>query len=176
MLRITATFDVTILYFVAANILAILVYMLVREHRVRNTQRDLDKISAAIIDFFRRNDEQVEVECTQAPGKKRFVALIDSLPTKRSRHSHVLAVILANHVRKACGLELAKVYWRFPIKVGADEAPAPHAAAAIVPLTRSGDAYLDEGRRRLKELPRYEVTESSWEKFQELVGHKMAVP
>lgn len=172
MLTVTATFDVTMLYFVAANVVAILIYVLVRKGRAGGARRNLDAITAAVVDFFRSSGEQVTVECVSEPDGKHFVALIDSLPSKRLRHSHIVAVILGNHVRKACGLELDRVYWRFPIKAAREDSSAESLAAECVGLAGGGDEYSDEGESRLKDLPRYEVTESSWEQFRELVGRK----
>ena len=184
MLTITATFDLTMLYFAGAMVLAIVIYVLFMKRRTRRALRQLTSIQAAVVEFFRNNGEQVSVQCIAGEGGKRFVALIDSLPSKRFRYSHVVAVILANHVRTVCGLELERIYWRFPIKAVREESEGQRAAAEALGLVVATDKYLEEGRQRLeglnhlpqyKDLPQYEVTESSWDKFQELTGSKAAV-
>ena len=48
MLTITATFDLTILYFVAATVICILVYVLVNKRRTRRAQRELDFLKATV--------------------------------------------------------------------------------------------------------------------------------
>jgi len=175
MLTITATFDLTILYFVAATVICILVYVLVSKRRARRAQHELDFLTATVIDFFHSSGEQVAVQCISEPGGGRFVALIDSMPSKRFRYSHVVAVILANHVRKACGVELERIYWRFPLKAIREESQEQAASAEAQSLVSDTEKYLAEGLRRLNQLPQYEVTESSWDKFQELTGSKAAV-
>lgn len=169
MMTITATFDLTMLYFVAANVVAILLYVLYGKRRSATAKRDLAAITAAIAEFFRDNDEQVAIECVPQPGRKRFVALIDSMPSKRFRYSHIVAEFLCNHVRKACGLELARVYWRFPMRAASRSPASPEGVGEVASRTPGGDDYLDLGVAHLRNLPRYEVTEDSWENFRELV-------
>ena len=171
MLTITATFDLTSLYFVAASVVAILIYVLVRKHQARRKRRDRDAICDAAAEFFRASGEQATVECTTGADGKHFVALIDSMPSKRFRYSHIVAAILAGQVRKTTGLELERVYWRFPIKAVSEASPEPRPAAEAPGVPAPSDQYLDDGLALLKDLPQYEVTESSWDKFKELVDH-----
>jgi hypothetical protein len=172
MLRITATFDLTILYLVAANVVAILVYVLFVKRRARRAPRDRDAITTAVVEFFRKNDEQVSVQCISAKVDGHFIALIDSLPSKRFRHSHIVAVMVTTHVRKVCGLELEGIYWRFPIKAIHEDTTVQPVDAHASRRVNDADHYLDEGRLRLKRLPEYEVTESSWDKFQDCINRK----
>jgi hypothetical protein len=80
--------------------------------------------------------------------------------------------MVATHVRKVCGLDLEGIYWRFPIKAIREDAQPQRAGAEASRGANDADGYLDEGLSRLQSLPQYEVTESSWDKFQEYVNHK----
>ena len=63
MFTVTATFDVTILYFVAVNVIAVLSYILIIRHRQRALQRNLTVLTNAITDYFRVSGAEVAVEC-----------------------------------------------------------------------------------------------------------------
>ena len=173
MLQITATFDLTILYFVAANIVAILLYVLLTRRRTRTVRENIARLEAVVTEFFRQSEEQVVIKCMAAPGGKSYIALIDSLPSKRFRYSHVVAVILANHVRKTCGLELDRIYWRFPIKAVREESEEQRQAAEALGFGTHMDTYYDIGLQRMKNLPQYEVTEASWDKFEALMQNRV---
>lgn len=169
MVTFTATFDLTMAYLVAANLIAILVYVLILKHRTRRVQHALSDLTAVIMRYFRENGGDVKVECTSRPGGRSYTALISSGPMKRFRHSHVVEVILRDHVRKTCGLELEKVYWCFQIKPRTD-ASEPEAVGADAPaIGDATDEYREEGLARLADLPGYQVTEGSLEKYREVV-------
>jgi hypothetical protein len=176
MLTVTATFDLTILYFVAINVIAILAYVLVVKHRARVIKRNVSIVAASITGYFRENGAEVGVECISRAGGRRFVALIRSKPSKRFRHSNIVEIVLATHVRKACGLELEKVYWCFPIK-GKEETVRRDAVASDTPATVSGeDDYVEEGQANLAMVPGYGVDELSLEKYEEFVRKPRAAP
>lgn|SRR5574340_589263 len=168
MLTMTVTFDLTALYFVAVNVIAILIYVLIIKHRARRDRRNVRAISNAIVDYLRGSGVEVSVECMSRPGGKRFVAFIDAEPSKQFRHTHIVEITLCNHVQTACGLELEKVYWRFPFKEATHAASRSSGTAGEAGQpAESDDEYMEEGLLRLKKLPEYEVTETSWAKFKE---------
>jgi hypothetical protein len=84
---------------------------------------------------------------------------------KQFRLSHIIEIALRDHVRKSCGMELDKVYWRFPIKV----VPRDAATGNTEPAKRieGADDYINEGLVHYKDLPKPEATEIPWEKFEE---------
>jgi hypothetical protein len=95
---------------------------------------------------------------------------------KRFRLSHIIEVTLQNHIQKNCGLELDRIYWRFPIKEASQHAFTPDRPETIIPAgaieaekkaLHSTDEYINEGLVPYKDVPNIEVTELSWEKFQE---------
>lgn len=46
--------DLTILYFVVANFIAILIYVLIIKHRARRDKRNITAITKAISEYFTR--------------------------------------------------------------------------------------------------------------------------
>jgi hypothetical protein len=154
MLTMTVTFDPTMLYFVAANVIAILVYVLIIKHRARSEKRNIIAITTAISEYFRKYDVIVSVGSISLQGNELYAAFVESEPLKRFRLSHIVETSLHDHVQQACGLKLEKVYWRFPINP--------------VDLVKTWDEYVNEG---LLNLSNYELEESSIEMFQEASNH-----
>jgi hypothetical protein len=169
-----ATFDLLMFCFVATSAMAVLIYMLRVKRKEAAAKRDLITVSAAVAGFFRENGEDVAIECVRQPGGNRYVALVDSLPSKRLRYSHIVAELLCNHVRKTCGMELAKVYWRLSMRALADSSPPRGETGAAGRRAPDRDNDLDLGMARTNNVQNYEVTESSWENFKELIERKPA--
>ena len=170
MFTVTATFDVTLLYFVAANLVSILAYVLFLKHGARSINRNAALISRTIVGYFRENGNEVGVECIGRDHGRRFVALISSKPSRRFRNSHIVELGLTAYVRKVCGLDLEKVYWCFPIKTKQDLAQADGAADGVtVTANVKGDSYFDDETTSQRKLPGYRVKEVSLAKFDELV-------
>ena len=111
-------------------------------------------VAAAIRDYFRKSGVAVSASATRLDGSTHYTAMVESEPMKRFRLSHLVEKSLVEHVRKACDLELEKVYWRFPIS----STPQP---------VDNKDAYINEGLMNLNDLSNYEVVDSSIEMFTE---------
>jgi hypothetical protein len=170
MFTVTATFDVTMLYFVAANIVCILAYVLLSKHRGRSIKRNSELISKSIVDYFRENGNEVRVECISRARGRSFVALISSKPSKRFRNSHIVELGLTAHVRKTRGLDLEKVYWCFPVKTKQDVAQSDAASGDVtVTAIAKPDRYFDDETTLQRKLPGYRVKELPLEQFDELV-------
>jgi len=176
MMTVTATFDLTILYFVAANVLFLLSYALFVKRRGRVIQRNATLISTTIVGYFRENGNEVSVEAVSRAGGRRFVALISSKPSKRFRNSHIVEMVLITQVRKVCGLDLEKVYWCFPVKGRQDAAVRDVARSGDELATVKGDEYFDEEISTHSKPPGYRVKELSHEKFDALVGKQRSSP
>jgi hypothetical protein len=156
-----------LLYLLAACFLATLVYVAVLKLAVRRERRNVKAITITLTEYFRKSGVEVSVGCVALPGTKLFTAFIESEPMKRFRLSHIIEMTLREQVRKTCGLELNKVYWRFPIKEAAREASAPGATTSAGKPGPGADDYINEGLVHYKDLPKFEVTEIPWEKFEE---------
>jgi hypothetical protein len=135
----------------------------------KRERRNIKAISAALVDYFRRTGVEVSVGCVKSPNGKRYTAFIESEPMKRFRLSHIIEMTLREQVAKYCGLELDKVYWRFPIKqVAQEQAQAQAPSREKDAKTGEGvDDYINEGLVNYRDLPKVEVTEIPWEKFEE---------
>ena len=165
MMTVTFTADLTILYFVAANIVGILAYVLILKHRMRTQARRQAMLAAQIVEYFRHSGAEVRVNCILGPDGRRFIAIIDSEPLKRFRYSHIVEMSLCNHVFKSCGIEIDRVYWRFPVKASAHASEASETPEA----SASGDSYINDRLLRLKSEAEYQVSPASWEQFEAAV-------
>jgi hypothetical protein len=166
--------SITTLGLVAST--AYVVFLIIKARRVK---QHAALISKEIILYFRKTGVEVTAVCANLQGDERFTALIESEPMKRFRLSHIIEFTLRDHIHKTCGLELYCIYWRFPIKEAnqhvfpsqVDDNPATIIpAAAVSPDTKtmvSTDEYINEGLVPYKDVPKIEVTELSWEKFEE---------
>src|SRR6185312_7326408 len=136
--------------------------------RTRSQKRQIGVVTDAIIDYFRKSGVGVAVGCTSM-AHNRFTVLIESEPMKRFRLSHIIEATLRDHVKKACGLEVDKIYWRFPIK-------HPHPAEETAkdkegkPKEAHADEYINEGLVNYRHLPKVEAEELSWENFEAASG------
>lgn len=179
MLLKTDSADLMLLALIAILLLAALAYIAIGKFRGSRERRDIRAISAALTEYFRKSGVKVSVDCVGLPGTRRFTAFIESEPMKRFRLSHIIEMTLREQVHKACGLELEKVYWRFPITEATREASAAAGAANVANGTgttaaagqsepvESADDYINEGLVHYRDLPKFEVTELPWETFQQ---------
>lgn len=158
---------------VALILMGIVAYAIVITVKARGEKRKLAAITDALIDYFRKTGLEVSAGCTILAGSQYFTAVIETEPMKRFRLSHIIEIALRDHVRKACGLELGKVFWRFPIKdtsvavaMGAPVTLAPAGNTNTKPPEKT-DEYINEGLEQYKYIPKVEVTELSWEQFAE---------
>lgn len=161
--------DVVILALVillAINITGVIAYAIALKFRVRREQHSVLAIRAAIIDYFRRSGVEVAVDCAQL--QDGFTAVVESEPMKRFRLSHIIEMTLREHVRKSCGLELSKVYWRFPVKQAVATAAASAADADQKKPDASSDDYINEGLENYRYIPKPEVEELPWEHFEQV--------
>lgn len=169
MLTVTATFDLTLLYFVAANVLCLLGYVLVIKHRERALQCRKSLLAKIVVDYFRESGSVVGAECMARSKGRKFVVLISTRPNRRFRNSHLVELALATHVRMVCGLDLEKVYWCFPVKEKQDAIQREVAPEGST-LTMKGDEYFDEELSTHSKPPGYRVRELSRERFNALAS------
>lgn len=168
----------TLLILLALNVIGIVAYALTLRLRARREQSSIAAIRGAILDYFRRSGVGVAVACTRLPGEAGFTAVVESEPMKRFRLSHIIEMTLREHVRKSCGLELDKIYWRFPVKqvadavtvatAGAQAVPAQDAPAGDKKTDEFSDEYINEGLEHYRHIPKPEVEELPWEQFEQV--------
>jgi hypothetical protein len=163
----------TLIALLAALIIGIVAYAISAKAKTRRNERDAATIRATIIDYFRRSGVQVAAQCTNLDD--RFIVVVESEPMKRFRLSHIIEMTVREHVRKSCGLELDKIYWRFPIKEATQAAANDQQATEKKP-DESSDEYINEGLEHYRHIPKPEVTELPWESFEQAAGSKDAPP
>jgi hypothetical protein len=151
MITATVTFELTILYFVAANVIGILAYVLYVKYQARRHLRHTRLISKVILAYLRITEVKVSVKCISPEVNKNFIAFIESEPMKRFRLSHLVEATLRDHVRATCGLELDRVYWRFIVKEK---------------MAEGDDEYMRESLRSMVHS-KYEISDGSLEMFEE---------
>jgi hypothetical protein len=162
-----AQFEIPVLVLLGTaliTVLGMLTYLIREKRRAARGRKRLDQVCAALVEYFRKTGVGVSVGCVNLQGD-RFTAFVESEPMKQFRLSHIIEIALRDHVKKSCGVELDKIYWRFPIKV----APREAAGGNTEPGKRieGADDYINEGLVHYKDLPKPEATEIPWEKFEE---------
>ncbi|MEW6131586.1 MAG: hypothetical protein AB1591_00260 [Pseudomonadota bacterium] len=166
-MTVTIAFDLSLLYLVALNVIAILGYVLLLKHRARRQQDKTTKVTAAIDRYFRADGIEVGVEAIPRPGGRSYIAFVESEPMKRFRYSHIIEITLRMHVRHECGVELERVFWRFPIR-GTGQA-AEDAVRSMEASEQEQDEYIRAGLD-LRKQKGYDISESSWEEFQKTLS------
>jgi hypothetical protein len=167
-MTVTLSFDLTLLYVVAANIVALLIYVLALKHRARRLARSIDSISAAIVDYFQADGIAVRVDCVPGRGAAGFIAFVESEPMKRFRYSHIVEASLRVHVRRTCKEDLDRIFWRFPIH-GKGAAGEAGVREMDIPDDRH-DEYILEGLEALRKKGAYDIREGTWEEFENRLG------
>jgi hypothetical protein len=152
----------------ALILMGIVTYLAVIKAKARTERRRLKVITAALLDYFQKTGLEVTAGCTVMSGSQAFTAVIESEPMKRFRLSHIIEIALREHVRKTCGLELGKVYWRFPIKDAPASLPVTGTGTTDIKALEKTDNYINEGLEYYKYIPKVEVTEMSWEHFEKV--------
>lgn len=168
----------TLLGVIAALIIGIVAYVGSIKRNAARIQRDTAAIRNTIVDYFRRSGVEVAVDCTSVDNHL-YIAVIESEPMKRFRLSHIIEMTLREHVRRNSGLELDKIFWRFPIKEAPQAITLPrdgNGASDTVPANdaeekkpeSSPDDYINEGLENYRYIPKPEVTELPWETFEQV--------
>lgn len=165
-MTVTLAFDLALLYLVAVNVIAILGYVLLLKQRARRLEQNTRAVTNAIVDYFRADGIEVAAEAIPRPGGKSYIAFVESEPMKRFRYSHIIEITLRMHIRHECGVELERIFWRFPIR---GRGQAAEAAVREMEITEGDqDQYIREGLD-LKKEKGYDIHESSWEEFERTI-------
>lgn len=159
MFTLTLTLDSVSMYIVAADIVALLSYVLYLFHKQRVLDQAKQTITDFITDYFTHTGADVRVTCFKVDGNKRFVTLIESQPLKRFRFSNVLENNLIAHIYQKTGNTVEKIYWRFPV-VMHKEAMLEEAKVGI----ENEDAYFMDVKAA-EDGATYKVSEASWDEF-----------
>lgn len=151
LMTVNVTFNVPLLAVVLAALAAILAYAGVLRYRRRRLERRNRDIARQVVDYFRQYGLEVAAQCFDILAGRRFVVVVESPPVKRFRYSHIIESSLIQHLRKTAGVDVEKIYWRFPLawQGGPD------------------DPYFAEGQTLLEKThDGYRVEEATWESYQ----------
>lgn len=153
----TATLVIGLILLVAGVASA---YLHAGQRKQRQAIANTRRITHAVQEYFARSSAEVRAQCLYTHG--HFLVLVESEPLKRFRYSHIVEASLINHVEKALGLQVDRVFWRFPLPLGT---PAPQDTADFKPRPHEDD-YIAQGLREAKAKPDYHVAEDSWDQFE----------
>ncbi|MEW5887907.1 MAG: hypothetical protein AB1768_02490 [Pseudomonadota bacterium] len=150
------------IYLVAVALLGLAAWAGYVNYRSRRMRKAMETVTAAIVDYFARSRVAVSAGCIAAgtPRTPSFIAFVESEPLKRFRYSHIVEASLIDHIQRKTGLQVEKVYWRFPLS-------ARPGGDATAPAASTPDDYVAEGLSRLKTGHDYEVEEGSWGDFEQ---------
>lgn len=157
-----------LLLLVAVLVIGILAFLLTTRLKRRREKRKAAAITDAIVDYFRKSGVGVAVGCISPSHDDRFTAFIESEPMKRFRLSHIIEMTIREHVRKTCGFELEKIYWRFPVIKDTRQETGNSAGVEAKP-SQKADEYINEGLDHYRHIPHPEVEELPWEHFEEVI-------
>lgn len=162
MFTLTVTLDSAATYIAAADIVALLSYVLYLFNKKRNLEKSIKTITDFITDYFMHTGAEVQVSCFKLDGDNRFVTLIESQPLKRFRFSNILESNLIAHIYKTTGNKVEKIYWRFPVAI--------HNEAMVSEEQRaqeSEDLYFADVKAVSEANTMYKVSEASWDEFKD---------
>lgn len=131
--------------------------------KAKRQQRQIILLNTTIRDYFRHSGVEVSVDSVKLGKESSFTAFVESEPMKRFRLSHIIEMTLRAHIAKTCNLALDKIYWRFPIREAAATAAGTDPGK---PADKQGDDYINEGLVHYRHLPKVDVQEIPWEKFE----------
>ena len=142
----------------------------VGQRKQRMAVADTRRIATAVKDYFAHSNAKVGSQCLRVHG--RYLVLVESEPLKRFRYSNIVEASLVGHVEKMLGLQVDRVFWRFPLPVGTSSSLD---TADVKPAAREDD-YVAEGIREAKTNPDYHVAEDSWDQFEKAQQSEAVMP
>lgn len=161
---INVAFNLPALYFVVAVALFISVQLVLRRHRQKQLDHTRQWLSDVITEYFRKTGIEVSVSCFSLLEGKRFVAVIESEPIKKFRHSYIIEQALVKHLAKTTGQQVEKIYWRFPFSAVTEDLANP-----TTPHPDLTDPYHAEGPAKAWVQAGYQVEDTSWESYEKAV-------
>lgn len=135
-------------------------YTYAAQRKRRKIAANAHRIALAVKEYFAKSGAEIGAQCH--PLRGRFLVLVESEPLKRFRYSHIVEASLIGYVEKTLGLQVDRVFWRFPLPVGG---VSPQDTADLKPSPRE-DEYVVQGIRQAITNPDYHVAEDSWDQFE----------
>lgn len=155
LMTVNVTFNVPLLTVVIGVVVALLVYAGILRFRRRLLEQRADAVARLITGYLRNHGQEVTARCFPVLGGRRFIAVVESPPVKRFRYSHIVESSLIQHLLQTAGVEVDKVYWRFPL------------AWEDTSGACDDDPYFAQGQALLeKSIGNYKVEEATWESYE----------
>ncbi len=117
MVTVSIVFNLQALYVVAAVLVSLFAYVLFLKGRDRRNRVAMHRVSDVASSYLRANGIDAHVTSYPVLGGRRFVVLVESMPSEKLRSSHVVELAVIEEVRKHTGFVVERVFWRFPIPV-----------------------------------------------------------
>jgi hypothetical protein len=165
MFTLSVSLDSLSLYIVAADIIILLSYVMYLIHNKRRLQRNVQRITDFITDYFLNTGAEVKVSCYKLEDMHRYVVMIESEPLKRFRFSNVLESNIIGHVFKVTGSIVDKIYWRFPVQINKQSVAQDEEQVSATP-TEAEDLYFEDAQAHLNAHAEYNVSEVTWDEFE----------
>lgn len=140
-----------------------------------------EKVAKAAQEYFARFDIRARTIGSQLPDDS-MVLMIETPPHKKLRFSYIIEPPIKNYIRVQTGIDVARIFWRFPIPNKKTKAPdvqyadpdtiqldpspaqpvAEQASATPAPKTVEIDVDSDD---YFHQHQTYHIEEVSWENF-----------
>lgn len=148
-------------------------------HRRQDKQRGLaeDAVAKAAQDYFARFQIRARTIGAQLSDDS-VVLMVETPPHKKLRFSYIIEPPIKNFIRVQTGIEVSRIFWRFPIPQKQTQAPEVNYAAAdtiqlnaeqtepavenVVALTQSAETETDD---YFHQHQTYHIEEVSWDDF-----------
>lgn len=158
MITLTLSLDSLAVYLVVIDIVVLLSYILFIFHKKRKLERKIAKVSEFVTDYFLNSAISVKVTSYQKSDDKHFITMIESQPLKRFRYSSVIERNLIDHIDSVMGIQIDRIYWRFPLHMQSNP---------MLEHPSDEDIYLNESEDATHILDDYKVSEVGWDDFSE---------
>ncbi len=137
-----------------------------------------DAVAKAAQDYFARFQIRARTAGTLLPDDS-MVLMVETPPHKKLRFSYIIEPPIKNYIRVQTGIEVVRIFWRFPIPPKQTSAPdvkyadpdtmqldtaqpSVVATAAPPPLPKEADLETDD---YFHQHQTYHIEEVSWENF-----------
>lgn len=132
-------------------------------------------------DYFARYRIRCHIRAATLPDDS-IVLLVETLPHKKLRFSYIIEQPIKHFIRVHTGIEVARIFWRFPLAPQpsqvaevhyADPATAPRdtTEAVLAEISTTPDDDDDYFQHRS-----YQIEEVNWQDFSTISGSESPVP
>lgn len=171
-----------------AAILAAASVLLAGKRREKRCAAQEAAVAKAAQEYLARYQIRCRMRATTLPDDS-MVLLVETPPHKKLRFSYIIEQPIRRFIRVHTGIEVARIFWRFPLPPKSSQVPevryadpetmpgdaveAPAAEAASAPSAAVLDTDDDDNYFQHRS---YQIEEVSWEDFSTLSGSEAPAP